>query len=56
VDGLKELITGDEWPEAEGEEKDRRRPSLEGLIILCEAHIALWPDVIDELKEKWGND
>jgi hypothetical protein len=57
VDGLRELIDGDEWPEAYGEEQDRRRrPYLENLIGMCEAHIAYWPYLVDELKEKWGND
>lgn len=54
VNGLRELIAGDIWPEAEGEEQARRRPSLELLIDMCEVHISYWPDLIDELKEKWG--
>jgi hypothetical protein len=53
---LRELIKGDIWPEARGEEQDRRRPSLENLIDMCETHITYWPGIIEELKEKWGND
>lgn len=39
-DKLEALIEGDEWPEAEGDEQERRRPGLTALVALCRAHIA----------------
>ena len=29
-----------DWPEAEGEERERRRPYLRAVLALCEAHLA----------------
>ncbi len=40
VDGLEKLIAGDDWPEAQGEEREMRRPGLEALVSMCRAHIA----------------
>jgi uncharacterized protein YjbI with pentapeptide repeats len=55
-DELRALIASDDdWPEAEGEEVGRRRPVLEALLVLIDAHIAAWPDLIDDLTKKWGN-
>ena len=40
VSDLEELIaTNEGWPEASGEECDRRRPGLQALIALCRAHM-----------------
>ena len=41
-DTLRTLIAGDDWPEAEGSERDRRRPILAALADLCDAHIAYY--------------
>ena len=44
-----------EWPEATGDERDRRRPMLTAVLALCEAHIGQQPaDIIDRLAEKWS--
>ena len=54
LEDFKTLITGDEgWPEARGAEVTRRRPSLQAVAALCEAHMCLHPNIIDELAEKW---
>ena len=44
-----------EWPEARGEERERRRPMLRAVLALCEAHISQQPsNIIDNLAKKWG--
>lgn len=54
-DQLRTLIAQDEgWPEAKGEEITRRRPYLEAALTLCEVHMKDHADVIDDLKERWG--
>ena len=54
LEDFKNLIASDEgWPAARGAEVTRRRPSLQALAALCEAHVGLYPTVIDELAEKW---
>ena len=54
LEAFKTLIASDEgWPEARGAEVTRRRPSLQAVAALCEAHVGLYPTVIDELAEKW---
>ena len=54
LEDFKTLIASDEgWPEARGAEVTRRRPSLQAVAALCEAHVGLHPTVIDELAEKW---
>ena len=41
LDDLRDLIEDRKpWPEARGEEKERRRPYLRAVLALCEAHIA----------------
>lgn len=51
---LAELIAkDDDWPEAEGDEIERRRPGLQAMLNLVEAHTALYPTLIDELKGRW---
>ena len=54
TDGLRTLIAGTDWPEARGEEQDRRRPGLAALADLCDAHAAAWPNLVPGLAEKWG--
>ena len=53
-DALRDLIAGTDWPEARGEEQDRRRPGLAALADLCDAHIAAWPDLVPGRAETWG--
>ena len=54
LEAFKTLIASDEgWPEARGAEVTRRRPSLQAVAALCEAHMCLHPNIIDELAEKW---
>jgi len=55
IDRLRTIIAQDDgWPEAEGDEITRRRPGLQAAIALIDAHIAMYPNVISELKTKWG--
>lgn len=42
------------WPEAEGDERERRRPVLAAVHTLCEAHIAYHADVVPALAARWG--
>ena len=52
---FEELISQDEdWPEAEGAEVARRRPSLEAVAALCKAHMDLHPHVVEKLAETWA--
>ena len=53
-DALRDLIAGTDWPEARGAERDRRRPGLAALADLCDAHIAMWPDLVPDLAKQWG--
>ncbi len=54
LEDFKNLIASDEgWPEARGAEVKRRRPSLQAVVALCEAHMCLYPKIIEELAEKW---
>ena len=54
LEDLKTLIASDEgWPAARGAEVTRRRPALQAVAALCEAHVGLHPDIIEELAEKW---
>ena len=48
------MIAGTDWPESEGDEQDRRRPSLLAIADLCDAHAAMWPDLIDALAAEWA--
>ena len=56
LDDLRDLIEDrTEWPDAKGEERERRRPILAAVLALCKAHIGQQPDdIIDRLAEKWG--
>ena len=57
IDDLRTLIVQDHgWPEAEGKEIERRRPGLQAALALIDAHIALRPNVINELKTKWATE
>ena len=54
LEDFKALIAREEgWPEARGAEVTRRRPSLQAVVALCEAHMRLHPKIIEELAEKW---
>ena len=54
IEDFKNLIASDEgWPEARGDEVTRRRPLLQAVAALCEAHMRLHPKIIEELAEKW---
>ena len=51
---LRELIAGTDWPQAKGDEQDRRRPGLTAVADLCDAHAAANPDLIADLAKRWG--
>lgn len=53
---LRDLIAGTDWPEAKGDEQDRRRPGLAAVADLCDAHAAANPDLIADLAKRWGTD
>ena len=54
LEDFKKLIASDGgWPEARGSEVTRRRPSLQAVAALCEAHMLLHPKIIEELADKW---
>jgi len=53
---LRDLIAGTDWPEAKGDEQDRRRPGLAAVADLCDAHAAANPDLIANLAKRWGTD
>ncbi len=42
VEALRELIAGEDWPDADEHERLRRRPILSALADLCDAHIAYY--------------
>lgn len=50
-----QLIIADkvDWPEARGDEREKRRPFLVAVAALMEAQIAYYPNLIAELEEKW---
>src|SRR5690606_19993807 len=53
-EALRELVAGDNWPEARGEEILKRRPYLEAALTLVDLHIANAPGVIQSLSVKWA--
>ncbi|MCT2056933.1 pentapeptide repeat-containing protein [Dermabacter hominis] len=54
---LRALINDEaEWPEAEGRERERRRPILAGLLAMCEAHEAAHPGIVYELAKIHGTE
>ena len=56
VDDLRVLVTDPEveWPEATGDERERRRPLLAAVLAFCDAHTAYHSGVIDDLAARWG--
>ncbi len=54
LDDLLDLIEDrDEWPEATGEERERRRPALAAAYALAKAHTEYHADKIEELARIW---
>ena len=53
-DELRDLVAGDNWPEARGDEIVRRRPYLTGALALIDAHTADRAETITALAAKWG--
>ena len=56
LDDLRVLVADPEaeWPEATGDERERRRPLLAAVLAFCEAHAAYHSEVIDDLAARWG--
>lgn len=52
---LRELIAGDDWPEATAEQITVRRPMLAALADMCDAWTAANPWALDEVRAKWGS-
>lgn len=58
LEELREITTSnndDDWPEALGEECERRRPLLQAILSVFDAHVANHPDIINELNDLWRN-
>lgn len=54
VDELEALASGDEgWPEAVGEERERRRPGLLALVPLLKAHQEYHHDKLVAVQKRW---
>ena len=57
LDELEAMIaTNTGWPEAVGEECDKRRPELQAFITLARAHEAYYPDAVDKIIAAQGGD
>lgn len=56
LDDLRYLVTdlNAEWPEATGDERERRRPILAAILAFCDAHVAYHEGIIDGLSARWG--
>ena len=56
LDDLRALVEAPdtEWPEARGEECERRRPVLRGLLAWLEAHAAYYAEDVAQLRERWA--
>ena len=55
LDDLRALVEAPdtEWPEARGEECERRRPVLRGLLAWLEAHATYYAEDVAQLRERW---
>lgn len=51
TDTLREMIAGDNWPEAMDEEIAERRPMLIGAADMCDAFAVAHPDALNEVKK-----
>lgn len=57
LDALHEIAKSDnddDWPEACGDERERRRPLLQAILGVFDAHVNNHPDIIDQLNNQWG--
>ena len=55
LEDLRALIADKtEWPEATGEERERRRPILAAVLALAQAHTEYHADIVQTLAKKWG--
>ncbi|MFL0459096.1 pentapeptide repeat-containing protein [Kytococcus sedentarius] len=52
---LRTLIEGDDWPEAEGDEQDRRRPILTSLADHADNLAAYHDDWLQAVVKRWGD-
>lgn len=50
TDELREMIAGNDWPEAEGEQITERRPMLEAAAAMCDAYAAANHEALAEVK------
>lgn len=55
IDALETLIAGDDWPEAEDDEREARRPGLVALIAVLRAHTRYHADKLAAVQNKWGS-
>lgn len=51
---LRTLIAGTDWPEAAGDEQDRRRPGLALVADLADAHAEYHADALAAVTAHWG--
>ena len=55
---LHKIATSDndeDWPEATGTERERRRPLLKAILTVFDAHVSSHPDIIDDLAKRWAS-
>lgn len=56
LEELRDISTSeDDWPEATGDERERRRPLLQAMLDVFGVHVKNHPDLIDKLHEYWGD-
>lgn len=56
TDELREMIAGNDWPEAEGEQITERRPMLEAAAAMCDAYAAANHEALAEVRaaaDRW---
>lgn len=56
TDELREMIAGNDWPEAQGEQITERRPMLEAAAAMCDAYAAANHEALAEVKataDRW---
>ena len=55
LNDLQDLIADrTEWPEATGDERERRRPILAAVLALAQAHTEYHAGIVPALAKKWG--
>lgn len=56
VGEFREMIAGEDWPATPPERQAAKRPALEALAAMCEAHVAQHSNLIYDLRQVWADD